>query len=239
MAFTEAWPTPRPRPDKIDNMIPSSATQLLITLVLIVPGFVFLGVLVRLRGRTPADADLSSRLMRAIVASTVFALVYLAIAGPQIEALANQNPDEALNHLQKYALLALLAAFVIPAVAAGLYYWISTWGWLQDKFRDSWVDQRWNRIDPRPSGWDVAFADLSPCFVRVRMNDGGWYAGWFGKASYASSWPDPRSLYVEVSFHVDDNGTLGQAVENSNGAVIDCTDAVLVELLLPGPDSDE
>lgn len=220
-------------------MIPSSATQLLITLVLIVPGFVFLGALVRLRGRTPADADLSSRLMRAIVASTLFALAYLAIAGPQIEDLANQKPDEALNHLQKYAILALLAAFAIPTATALLYYWISTWDWLQDKFRDSKLDQRWNRIDPRPSGWDVAFADLGPCFVRVKMKEGGWFAGWFGKASYASSWPDPQSLYLEVSFHVDQYGTLGKAVENSNGAVIDCTDAVLVELLLPGPDTDE
>lgn len=218
-------------------MIPSSATQLLITLVLIVPGFVFLGVLVRLRGRTPADADLSSRLMRAIVASTIFALAYLAIAGEQIEDLANQKPGEALDHLRPYAILALLVAFVVPTVTAALFYWISTWDWLQDRFKGSKLDQRWNRIDPRPSGWDVAFAEVVPCFVRVRMKDGTWYAGWFGESSYASSWPDPRSLFVEISFKIDADGEIGAPVQNSTGAVIDCSEAVLVELLLPQPDS--
>ena len=51
------------------------------------------------------------------------------------------------------------------------------------------------------------------------------------------SWPDPRNLYVELSFHIDDAGTLLDQVKGSAGAVIDGTDAILIELLNPEPDA--
>lgn len=212
-------------------MIPSTATQLLATLVLIVPGFVFQGVLIRLRGRTPSDADLPSRIMHAIVASTIFALIYLAAIGPQIVSL-DEAQANALEHLRLHAGLGLGAAFVIPALSALAIHHIRSsplWQNAAEKLQPS----NWSRIDQRPSGWDVAFEATLPTFVRVQMKDGTWYAGWFAENSYASSWPDPRTLYVEVSFQVDDDGTLKDPVKNSAGAVIDCTDAVLVELLRP------
>lgn len=217
-------------------MIPSSATQVLVTLVLIVPGFVFQGVLIALRGRTPSDADLSSRIMRAIVTSTIFGLIYIAAAAPEIVSVSRAQ-DEALEHLRRYALAGFAAAIGIPALTACGWHLVRTTDWwkaLVAKVRPS----NWTVVDPRPSGWDVAFEAVAPSFVRVQMKDGGWYAGWFGENSYASSWPDPPTLFVELSYHVDTTGTIGDVVDGSAGSVIDCTEAVLVELLQP-PTNDQ
>lgn len=212
-------------------MVPSTATQLLITLVLIVPGFVYHGVLIRVGGRTPADADLSSRLMRAIVASTIFALIYLVAAGPSVEAALTRTPAEALSHLRPYAISSIVGVVVVPVLAAAVTAWVLG----SDRFRKikyEVLPDRWNRVDPRPSAWDVAFAAAEdPCFVRVQMKDGTWYAGYFGPNSYASSFPDPQSLFLEISYAVDNDGQILGAIEGNPGAIVDCSESVLVELL--------
>ena len=209
--------------------IPNSVTQVLVTLVLIVPGFVFQGVRIRLRGRTPGDTELATRIVSAIALSTVFALVYVVVLG-SIVADTDHLYGDALRHPRAYAVLGLAAAFVVPAGAAYLVVRIgATDRWQRASSRV--LSDRWTRIDPRPSAWDVAFQDIVPCYVRVRQQDGSWFAGWFGERSYASSWPDARSLFVEVSMQIDTDGKIGEPVDGSTGAVIDCTEAVLIELL--------
>lgn len=212
-------------------MVPSTATQLLITLVLVVPGFVYHGVLIRIGGRTPADADLSSRLMRAIVASTIFALTYLVIAGTQIGDALTRTPEEGLQHLRKYAVASIVGVVIVPVLAAAAMAWALGSERFQE-IKHSVLPDRWNRIDTRPSAWDVAFAAAEhPCFVRVQMRDRTWYAGYFGPSSYASSFPDPPSLFLEISYAVDDEGRILEPIEGNAGAVINCSEAVLVELL--------
>lgn len=60
--------------------IPSTTQQLLITLLLVIPGFVYQQVRIRFRGRLPSDIELTSRLLRAIATSTIFALAYATAA---------------------------------------------------------------------------------------------------------------------------------------------------------------
>lgn len=209
--------------------IPSSPIQLLGLLVLVVPGFVYQAVRIQLRGRTPNDSELSTRIMNAIVTSTIFDLLYVAVLGSRI------TDRDKVSHMvatdpRCAAWLAFLAAFAVPAAAAVLVVCLRNSERITTAL--SWRPSTWSRIDPRPSAWEVAFGGaLPPRFVRVRMKDGTWYAGWLGENSYASAWPDPRTLFVEVSFHIDTSGTIGDQVLGSAGAVIDCTDAVLVELL--------
>jgi hypothetical protein len=59
--------------------------------------------------------------------------------------------------------------------------------------------------------------------------------GLFGENSYATSFPDARSLFVEVEYDVADDGTIGKPIMGSVGSVIDCAEAVLVELLASQP----
>jgi len=212
-------------------MIPTTVTQVLITLVLVVPGFVYQETRIRLRGRKPNDTEPTSRLLRAIAASALFALVYALILGPNLSD-AQRGQVIALAHPRTLALLALAAAFAIPMLCAVIPALPRTMAGWRHPFR-SLSPSELSRYDPRPSAWDVAFEGASEGFVRVRMKDGKWFAGYFGQNSYASSFPDPRSLFVEIGYSVDVDGTIGDPIEGSAGAVIECTDAVLIELLGP------
>jgi len=229
--------------------VPSSITQLLILLVLVVPGFVYQTVRIRLRGRTPSDTELSTRILLAIIGSTFFALVYVLVLGPYLADAVDLKREDLLDHPRLAAIAGLLAAIGIPGAVALLQVlvprflaWIggkSDW-WATVTSSDLWKrataplrPANWSRVDSRPSSWDVAFSAASPGYVRVRVQNGTWYAGWFGENSYASSFPDPQSLFVERSFQVTADGEITGEVPNSVGAVIDCREAVLVELLAP------
>lgn len=214
--------------------IPSSVTQLLVTLVLVVPGFVYQAVRIRIVGRRPGDTDLPTRVMRAIVISTLFALCYLVILGPEITTAA-QAQAQLAEHPRRFALLGLVAAFVLPTISAVLL----NRNQIDLKLTIPFVlhpiktlrAEEWTRYDPRPSAWDVAFEGAAVGFVRVRMSDGTWVAGYYGPNSYASSHPDPRNLYLEMAYEVDTKGEIGKPITGTAGVVIDCTDAVVVELL--------
>jgi hypothetical protein len=220
-------------------VIPSTPAQLLITLVLVLPGFVFQEVRIRLRGRAPGEQELTSRLLRAIAWSLVFALAYAMIAGPQI-AEALRDPSTLLEDPTRAAIAGLLglvvpgAVGVIPNVfnvlGSGKDWWASLKGLRPGQL---------SSYDPTPSAWDRAFKDAGPCFVRIRMKDGTWFAGYYGQLSYASSFPDAPSLFLEASFKVGDDGEICDAVTGTVGAVIDCSDAALVEFLLPAQESSE
>ena len=62
-------------------MAPSSINSLLIFLLFVVPGFVYQTMRISVRGRLPLDLELSTRIVRAVVTSGIFGLVYLAILG--------------------------------------------------------------------------------------------------------------------------------------------------------------
>lgn len=219
-------------------VIPTSMQQLLITLVLVLPGFVYQEVRVRFRGRLPSDIELTSRLLRALATSTMFALVYIALATywladyPEARAWA-------LIHPAGSAVIAFVAAFAAPAVVASLPELLGVRRRITQLQQNvAWWPSWRSTWDPRPSGWDVAFQTTARGFVRVKTKDGTWYAGYFGDNSYASSFPDSPSLYLERSYAVDANGAIGQPINNSRGAVINCSDVELVELLAPAEDSD-
>lgn len=214
--------------------IPSSATQLLVMLVLVIPGFVYQAVRIRIVGRKPGDTDLPTRVLRAIVVSTVFALVYVFIVGPEITTPAQAQADLA-DHPRRLALLGFLAAFAIPALSAILLNRKQ----IDLKFNSTLFlhpiktirAEEWTRYDQSPSSWDFAFERSGVGFVRVRMTDGTWVAGYYGATSYASSHPDPRNLYLETAYSVDSTGKIGDPITGSAGVVIDCTNALLIELI--------
>jgi hypothetical protein len=214
--------------------IPSSVTQLLVMLVLVIPGFVYQAVRIRIVGRKPGDADLPTRVLRAIVISTVFALIYVFALGPEITTTAEAQAELA-DHPRRSALLGFVAAFAVPTLGAILL----NRSQIDLKVNGAFLrhpiktirSEEWTRYDPRPSSWDVAFEGASVGFVRVRMTDGTWVAGYYGPNSYASSHPDPRNLFLELAYAVDDTGKIGDPITSSGGVVVDCTNALVVELL--------
>lgn len=61
--------------------VPRSATQVLILVLAIIPGFVFSAVRARRRGPSPEDKDLSVRMLRSFGVSAALWGVYLLVFG--------------------------------------------------------------------------------------------------------------------------------------------------------------
>jgi len=188
-------------------VIPSTVTQLLVTLLFVVPGFVYQSVRISIRGRLPQDVELSTRIVRAIVASVMFALVYLMALG-DILADATEGQGYLLNHPRLGALTALIGGIVIPALvaaAAGILD-LPGWAWL-DRFRSALSEIQ--RYDPTPTAWDKAFQDGSKVYVRILNGEGRWIAGLYGNDSYASSYPESQQIFMEKTFSISEEGEIG------------------------------
>lgn len=206
-------------------MGPSSVTQLLLLLLFVVPGFVYQAVRISVRGRLPLDIELSTRIVRAIVSSGIFALVYLVILGEHLIDAA-QGRGFGFEHPRLGALLALLGGIIIPAVLA--LFRVPDWDWLA---RLSARLPQITKYDPTPTAWDQAFQNIGECFIRVLNNDNRWIAGYYGPGSYATSYPEPHQLFLEKAFHVSDDGTIGEEIDATQGVFIDCTEIQLLQVV--------
>ena len=84
-------------------------------------------------------------------------------------------------------------------------------------------------INPIPTGWDWIFGRTDPCYVLVTLTDGTEIAGYFGLRSMASSDPDRKDLYIEKVYKVpaDDgpwteiDGTLGMHIDGTQISYIE------------------
>ena len=206
-------------------MTPTSVTQLMLLLLFVVPGFVYQAVRISVRGRLPLDIELSTRIVRAIVSSGIFALLYLIILGqPLIDAARGHGFG--FDHPRLGALLALVGGVVIPSLLALVR--VPNWEWIR---RLSAALPEVTKYDPTPTAWDKVFQNIGECFIRVLNKENRWIAGYYGAASYATSFPEPHQLYLEKAFHVSDDGTIGDEIEASQGVLIDCTGIQLLQVV--------
>lgn len=206
-------------------MGPTSVTQLLLLLLFVVPGFVYQAVRISVRGRLPLDIELSTRIVRAIVSSGIFALVYLAIVGQDLVDAAH-GTGYGFEHPRAGALVALLGGIVIPALLALVR--VPNWNWLQ---RIGARLPQVTKYDPTPTAWDKTFQSIGECFIRVLNKEGRWVAGYYGPSSYATSYPEPHQLFLERAFHVGDDGTIGEEIDGSQGVLIDCVGIQLLQVV--------
>lgn len=206
-------------------MAPTTVTGLLIFLLFVVPGFVYQAVRISVRGRLPFDLELSTRIVRAVVTSGIFGLVYLFILGETLIDAAH-GTGYGFQHPRVGALLALLAGIIIPASLALVP--VPQWAWIEN-LRSKLPET--TRYDFTPTAWDKAFQSAGDVFIRVLTNDDQWIAGYYGSASYATSYPEPHQLFLEKAFEVSSDGTIGAEIEGTAGVIIDCTRIQLLQLV--------
>jgi hypothetical protein len=206
-------------------MAPTSAIGLLIFLLFVVPGFVYQAVRISVRGRLPFDLELSTRIVRAIVTSGIFGLVYCIILGNELVNAAH-GTGYGFEHPRIGAALALLGGIAIPAGLALIP--APDWDWLT-ALRGKLPQI--TKYDFTPTAWDKAFQSAEECFIRVLTNDNRWIAGYYGSASYATSYPEPHQLFLEKAYEVSENGTIGDEIEGTRGVIVDCTAIQLVQVL--------
>ncbi|UJW30996.1 DUF6338 family protein [Saccharothrix sp. AJ9571] len=204
------------------NQVPSTVTQLVFAVLLLLPGVVYQFTRERLRGPVPAERDLGHRVLRAVTASIVLDSVYAVAAGPQLISLARGGAPAGWAGLSAQprlvGIVALLLFAVLPATAALVV---------------SWWQRRGSaaRFSTTPTAWDHTFRDRGPCFVRVRLKDGAWAGGWYGSRSYATSYPDPGELFLQTAWRLSEDGTFLGKVEQTAGLYLRAEHIDALELL--------
>lgn len=206
-------------------MAPTSVTGLLIFLLFVVPGFVYQATRISVRGRLPFDLELSTRIVRAVVTSGIFGLVYLLLLGRTlIDAVHGSGIG--FEHPRVGAVVALLGGIVIPAALALVP--APDWKWVED-LRSRFPEIA--KYDFTPTAWDKAFQSAEECFIRILTNDNRWIAGYYGSASYATSYPEPHQVFLERAFEVSEDGTIGREIDGTRGVIVDCTAIQLLQVL--------
>ncbi|SEL62535.1 hypothetical protein SAMN05444413_11235 [Roseivivax marinus] len=69
---------------------------------------------------------------------------------------------------------------------------------------------RWiglNPVHPVPAAWDWKFGDTAGSYVIVTLTDGKTICGYCGEASFASSDPAERDVYIEKVYDLAEDGT--------------------------------
>ncbi len=206
--------------------VPSSVPQLIILVAFILPGIVYQSVRSRLRGPAPDELNATSKVLRATAVSTALVLFYGLLIGPELVDLA-RGKGWLVHHSRWTALIGLVLLLVIPAALALGEQWWTLWEGRPAKLTLSGL----TTYDPTPAAWDFAFRDREECFVRVLTNEGRWIGGWFDPDSFASSFPEPRELYIAQQWKMGEDGSFIDEVTNSRGIYIRCDDARVVEFI--------
>lgn len=221
------------------TLIPATSNQLLILVAVILPGIVFGTVLQRLRGPTPEDRDVGTRVLRAAAVGVGLDIVYVLAAGSTLTHLLRSEPAVATRsaafvlHPREAALWALVLVGVIPAILALLVH-------AQAVFRDVPAGltpgQRLRRATnttyrTTPTAWDYIARKRGGCFVRVRLKDGEYIGGWVGRDTYVSGYPEPRDLFIDSQWALDPQGRFLHKIEGTLGFYVAIGEGVLVEWL--------
>lgn len=147
----------------------------------------------------------------------------------------------AQNQVWFVGAVVVLVVFVIPwATARGIYYLTTSRRWLDvahGLVTKLGLQRQW---DPTPNAWDYAFKDRKKeWWVRVQLPDNIWVGGLFGGASYASSWPESRDLFIERAYRMTAGGQFTEDVTAGGGIWVRCESALTVDFLEVVGDDEE
>jgi hypothetical protein len=195
--------------------------QLQLFLVLVVPGLVsikFYDVLL------PQRRNLANVLIEAIL----FSLVNLGIFWWAIVPLNAKEFVE--THIGWYILGMIVFSGITPMLLAWATYALRTSELAYSKLG---LDH------PHRTGWEHFITRRQPCYIifHLKGSEKDRFAGYYGRNSYAASFPEDPEVYVERLHEVDEHGKLVGAIADSLGSVIRLADVERVEFL-KDPDYD-
>ena len=189
-----------------------SPSDLYLILAVLVPGFIYNGVLAHF---IPLHQN-SEKALVLLRLLTATAFNY-ALCSPIIYLLATNAwfPRRALLQGITWFIIIFLVPVLLGLGRATIIQ--------QDRGRWFYRLVRLRPINPIPTGWDWIFSRTEPCYVLVTLTDGTDIAGYFGHKSMASSDPGRKDLYIEKVYKVptDDEpwieaeGTLGMHIDGA------------------------
>jgi hypothetical protein len=196
------------------------------SVVLVLPGWVFVSVLNRGIRESPAGE-------RQMLLETTFAgvLVHL-IALPWTIRLAGEVVTAPLDHTAELAAWVAVVFIALPAALGLLLAGVASWSeraqrpGLQSLLANLGLASS-SRID---SAWTWAFRrQWRSVFIKVHLRDGTVLGGRFGELSRVPVDPERRDLYLESLWHLDARGWFDQPYPNSRGAWISGADIAMIE----------
>ncbi|MFD0024690.1 DUF6338 family protein [Streptomyces sp. NPDC058382] len=203
---------------------PSTVLQVALVVLFVLPGVTYQFLRERWRGPVPGERDLGERVLRAVAASVVLDALYLVAVGPQLVRFVHRARaggwGATAQQPRSAGLLGLVLFIVVPAAAAGAVTW-----WQRRR--------RAARYGSTPTAWDHLFRRSGPCFVRMRLRDGAWVGGWYGRRSYATSYPQEPEIFLESAWLMRADGSFVRPVRDSAGIHIRAADTDVLELLSP------
>lgn len=212
-------------------MLPQTWAQITVVFAAVIPGFVYQVSRRRVGGPDPDEIELGTRVLRAIAVSALFAGVYAVAFGPRV-ARYLLEPTLVFDDVRVVAAGLLVLVVIVPWIAARLTFYVTTAKWFgaaaarvtgRLHLRRAW--------DPTPSAWDFAFSNVEPGWIRILTKDGTWLGGWFADKSFASSFPNPPEVFIEVGYLLDESGKFTDEVSAPSGLYVRCTDIVSVDFI--------
>ncbi|WP_143340406.1 DUF6338 family protein [Demequina sp. NBRC 110057] len=210
--------------------LPTSSLAIAVFVVVALPGFIQAGVRRWARGETASDRELGLSIARGAAFAVALTAVYLMIWGERLVAGISAGDDAdalKITDPRHVGTTVLVLYLMVPVALSVLLQWqhvrwekSETVGWFR-------APRSKYGYTLTPTAWDHAVRDVQPAWIRVRRANGEWVGGWFTKGSQASTYPEPRSLYIAQQFEIDQDGQLGDAVP-STGVYITINDDDLV-----------
>ena len=215
--------------------VPSTVGQLMIALLLVLPGTVYQVARARFRGPTPDDSSATNRILRALAFSAGLDAIYVLLVGRYLVGLVSDSAGDVSaaalrDQLWVVGLWALFLLVIVPAALAGVSAALVRW---MPRIRNKWSWIPRLSYDPTPRSWDFAFSGIEPCYVRVQLTDGAWLGGWYGSGSFASSYPEPRELFIEKAYKMNADGAFDGELAGNRGIYVRCEEIRSVEFLEP------
>lgn len=219
--------------------IPSTAFSVVAFFVLVLPGLVYAAVRTTLQGFRSDDKNLETRIAQALTISAVLDSVYAIGAYSFLrDVFTFEDGSVTIDRPQAAGIAVLVGAVAIPALLACSIHLRVTWIPVR---RVPWLKHpvRVNQYRSTPAAWDWGVTRPGARFVRVRWGDGQWIGGLFEHDSYASTYPEPRDLYIRYQYEIKDDGSFGNPVPGTRGVWLRVSDDCIVEWLDIPPEDDE
>ena len=222
-------------------MTPSNVEQYLLVVAFVVPGIVYQTVRARYLGEVPQNRELTAKVLRALSASTMLALLYAILFADTLTRIVSVTLEEAREfaqaHAGRCAEWAFVLLFVVPAVLARLaaawpllrFWAVNLWCWLlakmlkhrlpglrrhAEQLRTRTANPSGLRFEVTPTAWDWAVDHAASLngFVRVHDAEGRWWGGAYGSSSYFSDYPADPAVFVEVAWTMSDSGEFSKCI---------------------------
>jgi hypothetical protein len=94
-------------------------------------------------------------------------------------------------------------------------------------------------LHPHPTAWDWFFDSRQPVFVKIHLKNDRIIGGYFGKGSFASSYPLDGDLYLRVVYSLDNENHFKKAIPYSRGLLIRKDEYSYIELFDVPPQTQQ